>query len=133
MIEIWESPRWQGTFRKCVEFAKKCGLPLSRRLCPILYAMESKTAWGVTVKPCRGPIRIAITTGLVDDFAGKKGYLSTRRRDALCSVIFHELVHTCPGCFNHGPRWKRWVKALNANGCGIDLHPYGKHAPPYER
>lgn len=132
-MELWECRRYQGTFRRCIDFAKRCGLPVSRRLLPVLYAVESKTAWGVTVKPDRGPIRIAITTVLVDDWANKKGCLSTRRRDALCSVLLHEVVHTCPGCFDHGKRWKKWVKVLNANGANIDPHPCGKHAPPYER
>lgn len=24
----------------------------------------------------------------------------------LCSIIAHELLHTCKGCFNHGKKWK---------------------------
>ena len=29
--------------------------------------------------------------------------------DGLRSTIFHELIHTCPGCMNHGEKWKHWA------------------------
>lgn len=35
-------------------------------------------------------------------------------------VIFHELLHTCPGCLNHGVRWKQLAGRVNeAYGCHI--------------
>lgn len=27
-------------------------------------------------------------------------------------VVAHELLHTCPGCFNHGDKWKEYAKVL---------------------
>lgn len=29
--------------------------------------------------------------------------------NGLLSTVYHELIHTCPGCFNHGNEWKRWA------------------------
>lgn len=26
--------------------------------------------------------------------------------DGLINTLLHELLHTCPGCMNHGPKWK---------------------------
>lgn len=31
----------------------------------------------------------------------------------LKQVILHELLHTCPGCFNHGEKWKKLAEQVN--------------------
>lgn len=28
-------------------------------------------------------------------------------------TMLHELIHTCKGCFNHGPEWKRIAEKVN--------------------
>lgn len=28
-------------------------------------------------------------------------------------VLAHEILHTCPGCANHGPRWQRWATMMS--------------------
>ena len=28
-------------------------------------------------------------------------------------TMLHELIHTCKGCFNHGPEWKRLAEKVN--------------------
>ncbi len=33
---------------------------------------------------------------------------------ALKETIIHELLHTCPGCMNHGERWKYYADRVNA-------------------
>lgn len=33
---------------------------------------------------------------------------------ACCQTLAHELLHTCPGCQNHGPRWKSYAQRMNA-------------------
>lgn len=49
---------------------------------------------------------------------------------AIKEVILHELLHTCPGCFNHGTNWKKLVMQVNrAYGYQITrLGDYGKFA-----
>ena len=32
---------------------------------------------------------------------------------AVCQVLAHEVLHTCPGCANHGPRWRRWAALMS--------------------
>jgi len=32
----------------------------------------------------------------------------------LTNTIYHELLHTVPGCFNHGNRWKQLVNKVNS-------------------
>lgn len=31
---------------------------------------------------------------------------------AICTVIAHELLHTCPGCLNHGKKWKSYGRKV---------------------
>lgn len=29
------------------------------------------------------------------------------------NILAHELLHTCPGCYNHGKRWKAYAARIN--------------------
>ena len=31
----------------------------------------------------------------------------------LKSILAHELLHTCPGCYNHGVKWKTYADIMN--------------------
>ena len=31
----------------------------------------------------------------------------------ILQTLSHEVLHTCPGCANHGPRWKNWAARMN--------------------
>lgn len=33
---------------------------------------------------------------------------------ALQTTLLHELLHTCPGCMNHGPLWQYYADKVNA-------------------
>lgn len=33
--------------------------------------------------------------------------------DEICSIIAHECLHTCPGCFNHGKKWKQYGEKVS--------------------
>ena len=32
---------------------------------------------------------------------------------AVRQVLAHEVLHTCPGCADHGPRWQHWAALMN--------------------
>ena len=34
--------------------------------------------------------------------------------EALCSILAHELLHTCPGCFDHGKKWKYYGRKVTS-------------------
>ncbi len=40
--------------------------------------------------------------------------LTTQNLDLLRDVIAHELIHTIPGCYNHGPAFQEAANKLNA-------------------
>ena len=45
---------------------------------------------------------------------------------AIINTIIHELLHTCPGCLNHGEKWKSYARVCkekfgyNIERCGGD-------------
>lgn len=41
-------------------------------------------------------------------------------------VLAHEILHTCPGCANHGRRWQHWAALMN-RAFGYDI--CRTHAP----
>lgn len=34
--------------------------------------------------------------------------------DKICSVIAHEVLHTCEGCYEHGAIWKSYAELMNS-------------------
>ena len=36
-----------------------------------------------------------------------------KNEDMLMDTIYHELLHTCPGCINHGKEWKYYAGFVN--------------------
>lgn len=42
------------------------------------------------------------------------------REDLLRLTLVHELLHTCPGCGNHGEKWKAWAQ-LAGEALGMDI------------
>ena len=56
-----------------------------------------------------------------------------RPLEALHNLMLHELLHTCPDCFNHSKNWRYWVEKLNAeHGTRINPHPFTvKHTDLY--
>ncbi|MGN0658133.1 MAG: SprT-like domain-containing protein [Emergencia sp.] len=58
---------------------------------------------------------------------GSEGYIieisaALKEKDdkTIKNVLFHELLHTCRGCMNHGARWKALAGAVNRN-FGTDI------------
>ena len=45
---------------------------------------------------------------------------------AVCRILAHEVLHTCPGCANHGRRWKHWA-GIMSNRFGYDIHRTDSH------
>lgn len=41
-------------------------------------------------------------------------------RELLRLTLAHELLHTCPGCRNHGPRWKAYAQTAS-QALGMDI------------
>ena len=92
-----------GLLAAVIAQAKQAGIPVSSRICPTVSVnRRAKTRFGC----CRTQNRthtIEIAAALLDADAM-----------AVRQVLAHEALHTCPGCANHGPRWKGWAARMNA-------------------
>ena len=55
---------------------------------------------GVNAAKCQGGFAININVVLLDEKNDVEGLKNT---------IFHELLHTCPDCWNHGTKWKAYA------------------------
>lgn len=64
---------------------------------------KAKKRWG-QCKPVIGGYEININKILLDE---------RNSADGLMDTIVHELLHTCHGCCNHGPQWKRYADIVN--------------------
>lgn len=87
---------------------KGCGIPVSNKIDPAV-SVNSRAKRRLGCCYCRtGGYAIEVSERILDDPA------------LLRETLAHELLHTCPGCRNHGPKWKAWAeKANGALGCHI--------------
>lgn len=61
--------------------------------------------WGQCRRVSNGTYEININYDLLQESTSLNGLKET---------ILHELIHTVPGCMNHGPQWNHWVARVNA-------------------
>lgn len=89
---------------------------------------RAKARWGICkMLPC-GHFAIEINSALLRYDVPEK---------VLKETIIHEMIHTCPGCFNHGAKWKAIADSVNRfygynvsrttsekeKGCSLDRKP----------
>lgn len=72
--------------------------------------IRAQKRWG-QCKQVSGGYEININKILLDE---------RNSADGLMNTIIHELLHTCPGCYNHGPQWKRYADMVN-NAYGYSI------------
>ena len=77
-------------------------IPISRRIAPsVAINRRAKTRFGCCRStPAGHTIELSAALCRAED-------------QAVCQVLAHEVLHTCPGCANHGPRWKTWAQKMN--------------------
>ncbi len=79
------------------------GIPVSSEICPEIRFAKATSWYGQCQqnRVCRGvkyKFRISIS----------EYHLQSSER-AIRNTLIHELLHTCPGCLNHGVRWKSYA------------------------
>ncbi len=92
-----------GLLARVIGQAKQAGVPVSPDIDPaVRLNRRARTRVGC----CRregGSFRIEVAAALLG-----------ADEAAVCQVLAHEALHTCPGCANHGPQWRRWAARMNA-------------------
>ena len=83
--------------------ARAAGVPVSPRIDPhVAVNPRAKTRFGCC-RTRQGRHTIELSAHTLQG-----GEQAVRR------VLAHEVLHTCPGCADHGPRWKQWAAVMNA-------------------
>ena len=82
----------------CLEKLDAIGVPYGK-ITEFTINTRAKKRWGQCRKCPDGTYKININVALLD----KKCI------DGLVETLMHEIIHTCPGCMNHGPEWKKWA------------------------
>ena len=83
--------------------ARALGIPVSERICPhVAVNRRAVGRFGCCVKAGQG-YRIELSARLLE--AGEEACLQT---------LAHEVLHTCPGCRDHGKLWKSYAARMNA-------------------
>lgn len=49
--------------------------------------------------------------------------------DLLMNTMLHELLHTCPGCMNHGKSWHAYAAMLNGLGFNVQSQTKAEELP----
>jgi len=83
--------------------ARALGIPVSSQIDPhVAVNRRAVTRFGCCI--CKdGRFTIELTARLLD-----------APEQACRQTLAHEILHTCPGCRNHGPRWKHYAQRMNA-------------------
>lgn len=86
-------------FEECRMELKRINMDISDRIVKVSVNGRLKTTMGKCIFSRRtGNYSIEIAACLLTDEA---------ETQAAKETIIHELIHTCPGCMNHGYEWKR--------------------------
>ncbi len=96
-------PQLDQLLAQVIAQAKALGIPVSPHISPrVQINRRAKTRLGC----CR-----ATQSGHTIEVAA---VLCDAGEAAIRQVLAHEVLHTCPGCANHGPRWRGWAQRMNA-------------------
>lgn len=87
---------------ECLNMVRTLHIPIKEDT-PVKYNGRIRKKWGYCKRTSDNTFEISISTALGEDDVPKKSLMST---------ILHELLHTCPGCFNHGKLWKSYAQAI---------------------
>lgn len=97
--------RAEKLMEECRQILRELHIPVSDRIEGIVINPRIRQRFGSCRKIKKGlqtVYRIELSSRLME--AGE---------DEIRTVLFHELLHTCPGCMNHGQRWKKYAEQLN--------------------
>ena len=99
-----------------IKQARSLGIPVSRRIDPhVAVNTRARTRFGCC-RSAMGRHTIEISAALLNG-----------EEQAVCQVLAHEILHTCPGCANHGAKWQSWA-ALMSRHFGYNIRRTDSHS-----
>lgn len=92
-----------------IQEAKALNIPISDRISPIV-TVNSRAVRRFGCCILKGDkFYIEISSRLID-----------APEQVRKQTLAHEILHTCPGCRNHGSRWKQYAESMN-NAYGYEI------------
>lgn len=104
-----EQTQLDDLLAEIVALARDAGVPVSACIDPhVAVNSRARTRFGCCrLRAGRYSIELSAHT-----LRGGEG--------AVRRVLAHEVLHTCPGCADHGAQWKRWAAVLGGRlGCDL--------------
>ncbi len=96
--------RAMDIFETCQRLLLEESIPISKNLAPLQINHRAKSRFGCCKKhPGTGEVFQIEISKVMESAADRE----------IEEVLLHELLHTCPGCMNHGERWKGYANYLN--------------------
>lgn len=84
--------------------ARALGIPVSAKIDPhVRINTRAKKRFGCCIGSVKSGFVIELAAALLP--AGEKSCMQT---------LAHEVLHTCPGCQDHGDKWKAYAARMNA-------------------
>lgn len=110
--------------REQTAFLRSLSIPVSERILPeVRINTRAKARLGCCLLK-NGQFTIEISSVLLEE-EGPQAQMLLRQ------TLLHELLHTCPGCQNHGVLWKRYAALVSREtGCQITRTYPRKSEPP---
>ena len=101
-LHMPDQPHLDALLSQVIRQARAAGIPVSSRIAPqVRVNGRAKTRLGCCRTSSRGHV-IEISAALCGG-----------TDSAIRQVLAHEVLHTCPGCSNHGAQWKLWAERMN--------------------
>ena len=96
--------QFDALMAQVAEEIRSLGIPISGRIDPrVAVNRRAVTRFGCCRREPGGGYRIELAAALLE------------ADERLCrQTLAHELLHTCPGCRNHGDLWRSYARRMNA-------------------
>ncbi len=95
---------------RVIDQAEKINIPVSHNISPdVIVNKRAVRRLGCCKKDKNGRFTIELSADLID--APEKSCMQT---------LAHEVIHTCPKCFDHGEKFKKYAALMNST-YGYDI------------
>ena len=101
-VAFMDSENLDFLLSQVIKQARSMGIPVSRRIDPhVVINTRARTRFGCC-RTAMGQHTIEVSAALLNG-----------EEQAVRQVLAHEILHTCPGCANHGVKWQRWADMMS--------------------
>lgn len=103
-ITVKSEPDLTEVLKQAQKMLASCQIPYSEVQSISWMSHHSTTVWGRCTQNRRtGIYQIAVNSA----------FRNAGHETALLQTVIHELIHTIPGCMNHGSKWKNCAEKVN--------------------